>query len=139
MLYISPALENDKDEYIDLMFGVSARGDWEPWLNFFFKKVCEACKDTITTIDRLLGLQDEYRLKAGGAMRSASAMKLVDILFERPAISVNQAAEALSMTYPAAKKNIDKLVELEILREVPEIYPRMFIASEIMRVASPQS
>lgn len=139
VLYISPALENDKDEYIDLMFGVSARGEWEPWLNFFFGKVREACKDTIETIDRLIALQAKYRSKAGGAMRSASAMKLVDILFERPAISVNQAAEMLSVTYPAAKKNIDKLVELEILRVVPDIYPRMFIASEIMRVASPHS
>lgn len=136
VLYISPSLENDKDEYIDLMFGVSTRGEWGAWLSFFFKKICETCVDTIATIDRLIALQTEYRAKASGAMRSANAMNLVDILFERPAISVNKAAELLHVTYPAAKKIIDKLVEVEILREVEGLYPRMLIASGIMKAVS---
>jgi Fic family protein len=137
VLYISPVLERDKDEYIDLMFGVSARGEWGPWLNFFFRKVCEACHETIATIDRLIALQAEYRQATGSAIRSGSAMNLVDALFESPAVTVNGAAERMDVTYAAAKKTIDKLVRLKILRELEGHYPKTYIAAGILRAATP--
>ncbi|MBI0475380.1 Fic family protein [Sphingomonas sp. MA1305] len=138
VLYVSPALEHDKDEYIDLLFAVSARGEWTAWLNFFFKKVVAACQDTVATIDRLIDLQDKYRQLASAAVRSASAISLVDSLFERPAVTVTGAAERLGVTYAAAKKTIDKLEELEILTEVKGIYPKTFIATGVMNAARPE-
>jgi len=138
VLYVSPALEHDKDEYIDLLFNVSARGEWVPWLNFFFHKVVAACQDTIATIDRLIDLQDNYRRLAGAAVRSANAISLVDNLFERPAVTVTGASELLGVTYAAAKKTIDKLEELKILTEVPGIYPKTFIATGVMNAARPE-
>jgi Fic family protein len=135
VLYISPAMERDKDSYIDLMFGVSARGEWAPWLIFFFGKIAEASRDTVATIDRLLNLQDRYRISAAAAMRSAGAVTLVDTLFEQPVITVGEAQSKLGVTYPAAKKTIDKLVELDILVEVGGYYPKTFIAHGIMNAA----
>jgi len=137
VLYISPVLERDKDQYIDLMFAVSSRGEWTPWLNFFFGKVCEACHETISTIDRLIELQAQYRSLAGAVTRSAGAIALVDALFERPAITVNSAAELLGVTYAAAKKTVDKLVDLDILKEVQGVYPRTLIAQGVLRAAAP--
>ena len=137
VLYVSPALEHDKDEYIDLLFNVSARGEWVAWLNFFFNKIVAACQDTVSTIDRLIDLQDNYRKLAGAAVRSANAISLVDSLFERQAVTVTAAAEKLSVTYAAAKKTIDKLEELGILTEVPGIYPKTFIATGVMNAARP--
>lgn len=138
VLYISPALEHDKDEYIDLLFNVSATGAWVPWLNFFFKKVVAACQDTVATIDRLIELQDTYRRLAGAAARSANAISLVDSLFEGPAVTVTRAAEMLDVTYAAARKTIDKLEELGILHEVEGIYPKTYIATGVMNAARPE-
>jgi Fic family protein len=135
VLYISPALEEEKDTYIDLLFGVSARGEWVPWLNFFFTIICRACRDTVATIDRLIVLQDGYREQAGNAMRSAGGVTLVDTLFEQPAISISDAANRLGVTYAAAKKTIDKLVELEILTEVPDYYPKTYLAVGVLNAA----
>jgi Fic family protein len=137
VLYISPAMERDKDTYIDLMFGVSARAEWAQWLNFFFGKISEASRDTIATIDRLLSLQDTYRAAAATAMRSASAVTLVDNLFEQPAMTIGDAQARLGVTYPSAKKAIDKLVELNILAEVHGYYPKTFIAHGVMNAARP--
>jgi Fic family protein len=137
VLYISPALENDKDTYIDLMFNVSAKGEWGPWIEFFFKAICRASQDAIGTIDSLLALQDDYREKARAAQRSGSAAALVDLLFEQPAISVGDAQQKLNVSYPTAKAAIDKLVELGILVEVTGIYPKAYLALGIMRVSRP--
>jgi len=56
LLYLSPALESRKDEYIDLMYNVSSRGDWTSWIQFFLKIVCISANQTIATIDKLIAL-----------------------------------------------------------------------------------
>ena len=137
VLYISPVMERRKDEYIDLMFGVSSQGDWHAWLNFFFACTAESCRETITTIDRLIALEDDYRAKAAAATRSAGALTLVEYLFQQPVISVNDAKDVLGVTYPAARKTIDRLVEQEILEEYPGTYPTLFLARGILDAALP--
>lgn len=137
VLYMSPALERDKDRYIDLLFNVSARGDWQSWLRFFFEKICEACRDTISTIDRLIRLQNDYRNATADAIRSATALRLVDHLFEQPAVNVNSSADLMQVTYAAASRTLNKLVDIGILREVPHMYPKTFIAPGVLGAAAP--
>lgn len=136
-LYVSPALEQRRDDYIDLLYGVSVHGAWSEWLNFFFDRVRESCAETVATVDRLIELHDRYRGAAGHAGRSANAIALVDMLFERPVTTVRQAANRLGVTYAAARGTIDKLIGLDILRELPGTYPKVFFAPEINAVARP--
>lgn len=137
VLYMSPVLERYKDQYIDLMFNVSAKGAWNDWFLFFFDRVAESCRETIETIDRLIELQNRYRSVAAEAARSNSALTLVDLLFDRPAITVRDAQDRLSVTYRAAKLTIEKLVEIGILKEFPDKYPKVFYAPTILRVSRP--
>jgi Fic family protein len=139
VLYISPSIEHDKDRYIDLMYNVSARGEWIEWLDFFFEKVIAACKNTVITIDRLLDMQTQLRKKVSDAIRSANAVSLIDLLFENPAITTSNAASKLGITYPAAKHLIDRLSSLDILTEVPKSYPKTFLAWEIFLEARQDS
>lgn len=136
VLYISPVMERHKDEYIDLMFAVSARGSWHEWLDFFFRCIVESCRLTIATIDRLIALQDEYRRLAGDAMRSGSAITLADHLFEQPAITVGDAERVLGVTYAAARRTIDRLIELGVIEEYVGAYPKVFLARGILNAAS---
>ncbi|MDK9695906.1 MAG: Fic family protein [Siculibacillus sp.] len=138
ILYMSPTLEKYKNNYIDLMYGVSSRGAWAEWINFFFEKLAESCREAIEIIDRLIDLQAEYRAKAANLGRSAGAITLVDHLFERPALTVRDAQRRLNVTYPAAKNTIDKLVEAEILIPFEGIYPKLFIAPAIVRISRPK-
>ncbi len=138
VLYVSPVIEHRKDAYVDLMFGVSARGEWAAWIDFFLGCVADSCRETIATIDRLIALQDEYRRIAATASRSAGPVTLVDHLFFQPAITVNEAAQVLGVTYAAARKTIDRLIELGILVEYGS-YPVVFLARGILDAAIPPS
>jgi Fic family protein len=107
-------------------------------LNFFFEKIAISCRDTVATIDRLLEMQIQLRSKVGAASRSSKALSLIDMLFEDPAITVSQAASKLGVTYAAAKNLVDKLVDLDILIEVPDVYPKTLIAWAIIIGARPE-
>lgn len=138
VLYLSPVLERSKDEYIDLMFNVSTRGEWEQWLVFFFAKVAESCGETIDTIDRLLSLQNELRDKANKASRSSAPASVVDYLFEHQTLTITAAAKYLKVTYAAAKSTIDRLLEIGILSEFPGTYPKVFYSMPIIAASFPK-
>jgi Fic family protein len=137
LLYLSTFFEKNYDEYIDKMLAVSQRGMWTSWIEFFLKGVEEVCNDAITRAQALLDLQHKYRQKIQRARSSALLGRLIDLLFEHPAINVPYTAQALGISYNAAKNNIEVLIGHQILRPGPEEFrPRYFLAQEVIDIMS---
>lgn len=132
-LYMSPYYEEHKDEYIDLLFAVSAQGRWNDWLQFCLRGVLEVCSDAISRCDDLVHLRNSYHRSAdtaGGRMH-----RIVEMLFSNPILRISDVARRLQVTYPTAKTDIDRLVQMEILRELPDAYPKAFVADAIFEAA----
>ncbi|WP_018700688.1 Fic family protein [Amorphus coralli] len=139
VLYVSPALEQRKDDYIDRMYNVSTRGEWVEWITFFAEIVSQSCRETINTIDRLIALHERYRSMASDIGRSSNIASIVDLLFEIPIITIPEASEKLNVTYRAASMIVEKLVGAGILVEVLDRYPKTFLAPEILKASRPGS
>ena len=60
---------------------------------------------------------------------------LIERLFSNPIIRVTDAKRHLGVTYPTARADIEKLVGLGILFELPNVYPKAFYAKEIFNAA----
>lgn len=134
LFYLSPVLEDRKDEYIDLMFAVSRDGNWLDWVRFFLDAVVRACRFAIRIADRLFELQRRYRADLQAAGRSANLLAIVDHLFESPVLSIPQVAEFLRVTYRAASLNIASLVQAGILEEMSDTSnPKLFAARAILQ------
>ena len=56
-LYMSAFFEKRKKEYMDRLFNVSTRGDWEGWIRFCLEGVVAQSVDAEKRCDRLLKLQ----------------------------------------------------------------------------------
>jgi Fic family protein len=135
LLFMSPYLERHREDYVRLLFEISRRGAWEDWIEFFLRGVSEQCSDFITRSKVLLDLQVTYRERLQRARASALLTRLVDIIFERPVISIPQAATLTSTTYNSAKSNIEKLVEAKILEDLrTEQMPKLFVAQEVFGI-----
>jgi Fic family protein len=125
LLYMSPYLERHKDRYIDLMYAVSREGAWEEWIAFFLNAVAESAAETINVVERLQDLQRTYRERFQTARRSALMLKIVDLAFERPVMSITDIAEALDVTYAGAANNVRELIAQGVAEEVPGAYPKL--------------
>ena len=134
LLYVSPEIEARKDEYVDRMFAVSARSQWEEWIAFFMEIVEGSCARIIRTIDGLVGLHEDYRRRAMEAGRSANLQTVVDMLFHVPVLTAPKAAEALSITYAAAQRILRQLERGGMLAPVPGTRPQAWIAREILEL-----
>lgn len=135
LLYMSQFFEDNKDAYVELMLRVSQNSDWNSWLEFFLDGVIASCEKTIETIRKVRELQDGYNKKCQQARSSALLVQIIDMIFERIAITVPSVRDATGTSYTAAQNNIDKLVEYGILREIGiSRRPKFYFATELMDI-----
>lgn len=109
LLYLSAYFERNSTEYSERLWRVSCAGEWNDWVRFFVRGVNEVAKDATARSRALLGLREKYRQQLQSTRGAVSSLALVDILFTTPFFTIPEAAEALAVTYNAAKKNVAKL------------------------------
>lgn len=135
LLYLSSFFERHRSDYYRLLLEISKKGVWEDWIRFFLRGVATESRDAIQRTRNLQALQAEYREAIQRARSSALLTRLVDRLFESPAITVSRAAELLGVTFAAAQRNVSKLVERGILQEITgQERNRVYVAKKILNL-----
>jgi Fic family protein len=138
LLYLSAYFERHRAQYYDLLLGVSQRGEWGAWIEFFLRGVAEQAADATGRARRILDLQLDWRQRLTGARASALSLGLADDLLVAPVITVPQAAQVLGVTYNTARSHVDKLVTAGILRaDESESYGlggKTYVANELMDI-----
>ena len=119
LLNLSPWLEQRKEQYKDLLLGISKTGNFDPWIRFFCEAVHHQAEDGVKRIEELLEFQADIRQKLAARQARGVVNALADSLLGYPIITIPEAAELAKVTYPPAKKAIQTLVELGALREMP--------------------
>lgn len=132
LLDLSAYVEPRRDEYYRRLLAVSTHVDWLGWLTFFLSAVEHQAADVVDRAQRLQALREEYRARVATARSSRLLGLLVDALFETPAITTVRAAQLLNVTYRAARLNIDKLIDADVLRDVTSGRVRVFLATKVV-------
>jgi Fic family protein len=135
LLYLSAFFEANRTEYYTRLWAASADGEITDWVEFFLRGVAEQAVDAANRVRALQGLQTSWKDLLTSQRASSTALRLIDILFSSPVITIPEAMRRLGLSaYHSARRQVEKLVELGILRLVDDrTYGKMFIAEEIMR------
>ena len=135
LLYLSAFFERNRDDYVDHLLRVSREGAWEAWIAFFLTAVATQAREASGRCRELLELWKTYREDLLGAGKSANLLKLLDFLFDRPAIRATEAAQKLGITFAAAQRNIERLISADILVEVTgKARDRIYFAPKILAI-----
>lgn len=133
LLYLSAYFYRYRQEYYDLLLGVSERGAWRDWILFFLRGVAEQAQDAIARARHLQDLREEWRRRLSQARTSALTLRLVDLLFTNPVLTIPQVQKWLGMTYPGAKQIVERLIQAGILEPVGDTsYRKEYQAAEIL-------
>jgi Fic family protein len=120
VLYLSYYFKRHRQTYYELLQRVRDHGVWEEWLEFFLQGVAEVSAEATETARNILALREQHReLITDHLGRAAgNGHRLLERLYERPIIAVNEVKELVGTTYPAANQLVQKLIELGILSEI---------------------
>ena len=137
ILYLSDFFERYRNEYYDLLLGVSQEGNWETWLRYFIRGVAEQSKVAEETAHKILALQKRHRQQLQKEAVSRPVLQLLDMLFLNPFVSLPGVSDYLKITWPTAKASVERLVKLGILKEVSgRKRGRIYCAQELLNIVA---
>lgn len=132
-LYMSEFFEKHRRDYIDRLFAVSADGEWNEWLEFCLLGTIEQADSTIKRCDVLRKMKQDYQARAGHL--GPRMNQLIESLFENPFIDVRVVRKRFAVTYPTARGDIDRLMNVGILEEIEDSHPKTFLAGDVFWAA----
>lgn len=137
LLDLSAYLEPRRDEYYARLLAVTIDGDWAGWISFFLDVVANQAGDALRRAQELQSLREELRGRVTGLRSSSLGPRLVDALFETPAMTIGRAVKVLDVTRRAATQNVERLLDAGVLTEVASTgRARLFVAEDVLRVLS---
>jgi len=132
-LYLSAFFDSHRTAYYDHLLAVSQRGEWEAWLAFFLEGIQDQSEDAVVRIERLQRLRHTYQALLQDERAADRLIQAIDVLFERPILSIRQLEEAMDVPYLSAQRYVEKLEQMNILREVTgRARNRLYQAYEIL-------
>jgi len=120
VLYLSYYFKRYRQRYYDLLQAVRDTGDWESWLKFFLQGITEVSQEATTTARRIVELREAHRaliIEQFGRV-AANGLKVLESLYSRPIITVNDIADITGTSFTAANQLMQKFVAHELLSEI---------------------
>jgi len=138
ILYLSLYFKTHRRYYYDLLQRVREDGDWEAWIEFFLDGITETSLQAADAAKQILSLFEEDRAKIEGLGRPAtSALRVHQLLQQKPIIAIPDAARETGMSAPTVAKSIQHLRDLGLLREITgKQRGRMFVYSDYLGILS---
>ncbi len=134
LLNLSVYIEHFRQEYYDLLLGVSQKGDWGAWLHFFLRGISEQSRESVVRMEWLQGIRTKYQPIADQDRNSPRMAAVIDFLFSRPILTIRQLSDGLGIPFKTAQTYLSKLVKTGVLREITGYARnRIFQADEILR------
>jgi Fic family protein len=119
LLYLSLFLKQNRAEYYRLLDGVRKEGDWESWIEFFLEGVLQTAQNAVSTAQRLAALFQADRTRIQEKGRAAgSALRVHDVLKERPVTSLQDISRRAALSFPAASAGMALLEDEGVVREL---------------------
>lgn len=119
VLYLSHYFKRYRQQYYEILQAIRDDGDWENWLTFFLTGVAAVSHQAALTAQKILRLREKHRQKIINQFRgtSGNGLRVLEYLFQNPIISVDQARDLTSTTFPPANNLVGRFVKHGILRE----------------------
>lgn len=120
LLYLSSYFEQDKGLYYDNLTFVRTKNDMQQWLTYFLGGVAETAEKASQTLVRILELQKwiEGRIHSEFGRRSQQGLVLLNYLFRKPIVSVNQVKDVTGLSFNAANALVQEYIQAGFLHEV---------------------
>jgi Fic family protein len=118
LLYLSYYFKLHRQEYYDRLNLVRENGDYEQWISFFLKGVIWTSESAFETVKKVLAIADANKRRLiQNKVSSPLAIALLEYLFVKPHLSVQDAAGHLKTSAQTVHSLVKQFVDLGILKE----------------------
>jgi Fic family protein len=119
LLYLSAFFEATRRDYYEGLRGVSERGAWNDWLEYFLIGVARTSQDALSRASRINAMLAQWqRLVAGESTNTP--LRIVDLLAANPFITATGIAGELGVAFTTAQRAIERLERVAIVKRATD-------------------
>lgn len=137
LLYLSVFFEKNKSLYYDNLTFVRTKNDMKHWLKYFLVGIAETAENATKTLSSILEMKArlELTIHTDFGKRANNANVLLQHLFKKPVVSVNQVKVITNTTYKTANDLVTEFVNKGILKEMTgQNRNRLFLFDEYLKL-----
>ena len=122
VLYLSYFFKKNRNRYYELLNNVRVKGEFEEWIKFFIKGICEISEDAISSIQKIIELKkaDIEKIRNIPKGNISNLLLIYDYLLRHPFLETEDIRRLSDLSKPTVNKLLETLIELEILELVEE-------------------
>jgi Fic family protein len=117
LLYLSAFFEASRRDYYEGLRGISERGAWNDWLEYFLLGVARMSEDALNRATHINRLLARWQKKLSGES-SNNPLRVLELIGANPFITTKTAAETLGVAFTTAQRAIERLQRAGILKPV---------------------
>jgi Fic family protein len=120
LLYLSEYFENNKELYYNNLTRVRTHNNMLQWIKYFLVGIEKTASNAVDTLSKVIQLKNdlESQINSGFGRRSNSALTLLNILFQNPVSTIDNAAKKCSLSYKAANDLVRIMQEKQMVEEM---------------------
>jgi Fic family protein len=119
LIYLSAFFEATRRDYYEGLRGVSERGAWNDWLEYFLIGIARTSQDALSRASRINTILAEWqRLIAGESTNTP--LRIVDLLAANPFITATGIAGELGVAFTTAQRAIERLERVAIVKRATD-------------------
>jgi Fic family protein len=117
LLYLSAFFEASRRDYYDGLRGVSERGAWNDWLEYFLLGIARMSQDALSRATRINRLLADWQKRVSGES-SNNPLRVVELLGENPFLTTKGVADKLAIAFTTAQRAIEQLERVRIVKRI---------------------
>ena len=134
LLYLSAFFEATRRDYYDGLKGVSERGDWTAWLEYFLNGIARQSEDALSRAERINKRIADWKREVSG-LASKVPLHLVELLAANPFLTIKNASSTLGVAFTTVQRSVEKLEKLSIVKKVGQAKrDRVYCAGSILKI-----
>lgn len=117
LLYLSAFFEASRRDYYDALRGVSERGAWLDWIEYFLLGVARMSEDALRRAARINAILIEWQKSVSGES-TKTPTRVTELLAANPFVTAKDVATKLGVAFTTAQRAIERLERLGIVQQV---------------------
>jgi Fic family protein len=119
LLYLSAWFEATRADYYARLLGVTERGEWEEWIDYFLTGTTNQAEDALARIQRIDDQLARWREELTDETSRVPG-RAIDLFAENPFWTLNRLAERLKVAFTTAQRAVGRLESAGIVSLVSE-------------------
>jgi len=122
--------------YCQLLLNANNDAKFIDWIFFFLNAIRVQADDALDKTIQIQTLREQYRGKIQAESQNIQLLLIIDNLFINPYVGIKNVQKIVDVTFPTAKKLVDKLVQMKILklRIKGKKRSKIYVAYEILEI-----